>query len=171
MAAPRKLPPADELRRLVEAHGSVAKLAQAEGWKVPSIYRALKGSESNLPSRAIPGTEFMPWIVTRDHMNSGTGRRLRYAHALHAGDQIPSPIIERDVRDWMARLEDNDFVISYHVDTPCSRLEPKGGFFFRPRRSTDLPGLMQEPSESECPPSQDQVTLWAELFARAQPQR
>ncbi|GAA1645966.1 hypothetical protein GCM10009700_35430 [Brevibacterium sanguinis] len=153
-----------EIMRLLEEGSSYADISELDGRTVQTLRNMVTQGKKRTPDNNPPGWGFAPWWVRRAHANTQTGRRLRYSVALESGEPIASSFIEQDVRAWLARVKDNDFVISYHPDTPPNRLEKKGGFFFRPRRPGDSPGIMQIPDESECPPSQSQLDEWSNLF-------
>lgn len=164
MPAPRKLPKPSEIRRLLDDGRSYAEIAEMYDCPVQSLYNIVADEKKWVPENNPVGWEFLPWWVRPAHLQSDTARLLRFAKTLNEEGRLSHSVIERSVREQLQRLEYNDYVISYHPDTPKSRLEKKGGFFFRPRRDGDSPGLMQVPDESECPPSQDQVDRWAQMF-------
>lgn len=164
MVAPRKLPPVKELRRLLDERGSAKELADELGVHPQTIYNALSEQKYKVPGNIAPGNEFMPWYVSREHLNSITARRLRIGNRIEGLGITVSPIIESDYREWKSRLEGNDFVISYHPDAAASQHSEKGGFFYRPRRKGDKPGIMQLPGENEQPPSPDLIAEWAKTL-------
>lgn len=164
MVAPRKLPPVKELRRLLEEQGSAKDLADELGVHPQTIYNALSEQKYKVPGNIAPGNEFMPWYVSREHLNSITARRLRIGNRIEDMGASVAPIIESDYWDWKSRLECNDFVISYHPDAAPSQPSEKGGFFYRPRRKGDMPGIMQLPGENEQPPSPDLIQKWADFL-------
>lgn len=164
MAAHKKLPPVKQLRRLVEKHGSSRRVAEILGVDPQSIYNAFSQEKYKVPGNVGPGYEFMPWWVTAAHLNSSTARRLRIGDRLKTeGSTVPA-ILQADYRDWLQKLEDNDFVISYHPETVATKWSEKGGFFYRPRRNSDSPGIMQVPDETEQPPSEFMVNEWARML-------
>lgn len=168
MAAPRKLPPAPELKRLAEELGSVSAAARHLGIPRTSVYGALRRYNNTTQA---PGMNFAPWIVTLSHSKSETALNLRIDYRARAsslvesvdgneiGDTVPASVVA-----WRERLECNDFVISYHRDTPGHDLEPQGGFYYRPRSAGDSPGIMQAHPDSEPAPSTQQLAEWASGF-------
>lgn len=171
MAAPKeKLPQSiDELRRLVDEHG-VSKTAEMFGASKTAVYSRLSryGKEPTAP-----GMEFAPWWVRPAHAGCQTGRNLRLLHQAESGTILKlgsgrsmDDIVMSLVTDWKLKVESNNYVISYHPDTPSHKLEPRGGFYYRPRTSTDSPGIMQPHPEGEPAPDQDILSEWAENFRR-----
>lgn len=167
MATPEKLPSPAELKRLLADGNTAADLAEQFGVSVQSIYNKSSTAriERELAVRDI--NQFMPWPLVRpDHQRSDTAVHLRLAHSLGADDDVMPAIVRRKAEAWVEDLEYNDFVISYHPDTPSSRFESKGGFFIRPRRAGDSPGLMQLPSSNEQPPTQEMLDQWYESWRK-----
>lgn len=169
MAAPKeKLPQSiDELRRLVAEHG-VAKTAEMFGASKTTVYSRLDryGKEPTAP-----GMEFAPWKVRPGHAHCETARNLRLLHQSEIGDVLKlgsgrgmDDIIMPFVTEWKQRVEYNNYVISYHPDTPGHLLEKRGGFYYRPRRQGDSPGLMQLHPEGESAPDQETLSEWAEKY-------
>lgn len=167
MALEEKLPPPSELKRLLADGNTAADLAERFGVAVQSIYNKSSTAriERELAVRDI--NQFMPWPLARpDHQRSDTAVHLRLVHSLRANDNVMPATVRRRAEAWAQDLEYNDFVISYHPDTPSSRFESKGGFFIRPRRAGDSPGLMQLPSSSEQPPTQEMLDQWYESWRK-----
>lgn len=164
MPAPKhSLKPAD-IRRLLDEGWSYAEIAEKYGYEVQSLRNSVSREKYKVPDLNPTPWQFAPWWVKPIHTNSGIGRRLLFAHRLQQGETVSPKLIADDVKAWLEKLDHNDFVVSYHPDTPGNSFEPKGGFFLRPRRPGDSPGIMQLPNESECPPSQAQIQEWAVMF-------
>lgn len=172
LVASRKLPQDDaELKRLVDEMGSASAVARHFGVGRSSVSSRLK--RYNQPTQA-PGMSFAPWIVTRDHANSETGRLLRLLHQHEVGPVLKfgsgrsvDEIVTTAVTEWKHRLECNDYVISYHPDTPSHMLEKKGGFYYRPRTPGDSPGIMQPHPDDEPAPEPGELNEWGRHFSFA----
>lgn len=161
---PEKPITAAEIRRMLDQGNTYAEIAVTTGYAEQTLRNRVTAEKKRVPENNPPAWQFAPWWVRRAHTSTKTGRMLLFATALERGEAVGESLIERGVQAWVSRLKDNDFVISYHPDTPPNRLEKKGGFFFRPRRAGDSPGLMQIPSPEECPPSQAQLQEWSDMF-------
>lgn len=167
MAAPSKLPSPAELKRLLADGNTAADLAEQFGVSVQSIYNKSSTARVKREFAVRDSNQFMPWPLVRpDHQRSDTAIHLRLAHSLSADDGVMPIIVRRKAESWVKDLEYNDFVISYHPDAPSTRFEPKGGFFIRPRRAGDSPGIMQLPSSSEQPPSTEMLDRWYESWRK-----
>lgn len=142
-------------------------LAEQFGVSVQSIYNKSSTARIEREFAVRDSNQFMPWPLVRpDHQRSDTAIHLRLAHSLGADDGIMPIIVRQKAESWVKDLEYNDFVVSYHPDTPSTRFEPKGGFFIRPRRAGDSPGMMQIPSSSEQPPSTEMLDRWYETWRK-----
>lgn len=161
MAAPGKLPPPAELKRL-QAEGKLASdVTEMFGVKTQSVYNKQSTARIKREYAVRPQNQFMPWELMKPiHQRSMVARRLRHAHALAGDDGAMDPTVRNVTESWLRGLECNDFVISYHPDTPPNAFSEEGGFFRRPRRSGDIPGIMQLPGRNEQPPTGQMVQEW-----------
>lgn len=168
MAAPRKLPPPAELKRLQEDGKTASEVASMYGVSMQSVYNRQSTNRVKKDYKVRAQNQFMPWdLMKPSHQRSSIARRLRHAHALAAGDGVMNKTVRAVIESWLNNLEYNNFVISYHPESPASHLAEEGGFFLRPRRSGDLPGLMQLPASNEQPPTRQMVEDWASEWTDA----
>lgn len=178
MASGEELPSPSELRRLLSEGWTMRGIADEYGSSLQAVYNKTSIARIVKEFSVRSENEFMPWKPMRPaHQSSKTARMLRMdqrlksqeegiAHALLSSGNSAAQDAMRSLVEPLRRLECNDFVISYHFDTPSNRFEPDGGFFIRPRRSGDLPGIMQLPSSSEQPPSKEMLGQWHESWRK-----
>lgn len=157
-----------ELRRLVKENG-VEKTAQMLGVGKSTVYNRIN---RRVRANQAPDMGFAPWIVQPAHASSQTGRMLKLMHRVESsgilklgGGRHVDPVVSDLVADWKLRMEYNDYVIVYHADTQPHLLEPKGGFYYRPRMPGDSPGIMQVQQDTEPPPTAEQLAEWGRDFS------
>ncbi|MGR6092665.1 hypothetical protein ACU4IU_19085 [Brevibacterium sp. CSND-B09] len=161
MTTSKKTPAIAELEKLRKELGSINAVATHLGIPRSTVYNAFYREEANSTGAKRPGNEFMPWAVERHHLNGQTARMLRlYNRSKEHGVEVPEAI-KPTFETHILTLEYNNFVVCYHRDSPPYRLVPEGGFFFRPRRADDTPGLLQQPAKDQSPPSPEQLEEWA----------
>ena len=169
MAASQKgRPTVEELRRLVDKNG-VEATAKMLGVGKSTVYNRIN---RRVRASQAPDMWFAPWIVQPVHASCETGRMLKLMHRVESsgilklgGGRHVDPVVTGLVTDWKLRIEYNDYVIVYHADTQPHLLEPKGGFYYRPRLPTDSPGIMQLHQDCEPPPTAEQLAEWGRSFS------
>lgn len=169
MASQEKLPPPAELKRLLADGNTAAQIAEQYGVSLQSVYNRSSGAREKREYQVRRRNQFMPWPLMKPiHQRSMISSMLRTLHAMQEeGNIVPDAVKDR-AEEWADLIECNDFVISYHPDAPPSRWAKDGGFFFRPRREGDSPGLMQVPGSSEQPPTRRMVRDWVEEWDKRQ---
>lgn len=140
MAARRKLPPAPELAKMVEAgmtHTQIAdKISKDIGEHVSRSSVAVALSRANLTTRTA-ADKAVPWIIRPEHQNRYDMHMLRIHRRVQRGEAIRPSDADR-YRSWRANLDQHDAVIHY---------EPRSivGFWLVPRRPGIDTGVIREP--------------------------
>lgn len=119
MAAPRKLPPVEELARLVDAgwtHQQIADHVYATtGQKVTraSVSSALSraGRTTDKPRY----TETIPWRVRQPHLTEYPARMLRLLGRRRNGDELTANETQR-LEHWLRALAEANAVVGYDPD-------------------------------------------------------
>ena len=167
MASTGKLPGPSELRRLQEQGLTAEEIAEMFGTRPQAVYNRRSSARLARDYSVRPASQFMPWPLMRpEHQRSATAVNLRVAHAIENDQGGITDVIRDAIERWKGQLEYNNFVISYHPETSKNFFSREGGFFARPRRAGDSPGIMQMPAEDEQPPSAEKMAQWAEMWRR-----
>lgn len=119
MAAPRLLPPNDELVRLVDAGYTHAKIA--EHIRATTGIRVSRSTISSALSRAglaATGNRFreeLPWKVKAPHLTQYPARMLRILGRRRAGIELTDSETER-LEAWLEALSEKGLVVAYAPD-------------------------------------------------------
>lgn len=122
MAAPRLLPPTQELRRLVES--GMTHVEIAEHVRKTTGLIVSRSAVSSALSRAGLTTETpryrreIPWRVAAEHLTQYPARMLRLLGRKRAGVQPLNEDEQARLDGWLAALNDNDWVVAYAADGP-----------------------------------------------------
>ena len=132
MPAPRYLPNADEIIRMMEKEGlTQGEIADRYGVGPAAVSAALAREGKTKDRRVYP--ELIPWRVRQIHNNSYDLRMLRWEGQMRNGMNLPSYRLQK-LANWKNNLRQADAVIHYDPDT-------EQGFFRvekRPRIDIDL---------------------------------
>lgn len=116
MAAPRLLPPTDQLERLVKAGLTHSEIAD---WIYENTgVRVSRSTVSSALSRAgltVAGNRFrdeLPWKVRADHLTQYPARMLRLLGRVRSGIELTEEEQER-LDAWLDALEEKDLVVAY----------------------------------------------------------
>lgn len=116
MAAPRLLPPASELARLVEqglTHQQIAEhVTTTTGQRVSRSTVSVALSRAGLAKDAMRYKEELPWKVKGEHLTQYPARMLRLLGRRRQGIELNE---EEDGRldAWMESLEERELVVAY----------------------------------------------------------
>lgn len=144
MSARRKLPPAQELEKLVDkglTHQQIAEQISEEiGEPVSRSAVAVALSRANRTRRTI-ANKAVPWVVRPEHQNRYDLHMLRVHRRIESGKDVRASDLDR-YHAWVQHLKENDAVIHYE---PRSQL----GFWLVPRRHGVDKGLIREPEPTD----------------------
>lgn len=122
MAAPRMLPPVDELKRCVEAgmtHQEIVQYIQEKhGRKVSRSSVSAALSRAGLTERE--GARYkdeLPWRVKADHMTQYEARMLRLLGRERSGLRLTDEEVDR-LDSWLEWMEEDDIVVGYAPKGP-----------------------------------------------------
>lgn len=143
MAAPRILPPTQELLKLVEAGYTHAQIAahirQTTGVVVSRSTVSSALSRAGLSEAAIRYREEIPWKVRAEHLTHYPARMLRLLGRRRAGIEVDGDEAVR-LDAWLRGLEEKDLVVAYAPDGPgfiyvdADEIDDRpGGLPIRPR--------------------------------------
>jgi hypothetical protein len=116
MAAPRLLPPANELLRMVEAgmtHQQIAdRIQHTTGVPVSRSTVSAALSRAGLASVGHRYKRELPWKVKAEHLTQYPARMLRLLGRRRSGVELTEEEYER-LEAWMVALEDKNLVVGY----------------------------------------------------------
>ena len=120
MAAPRLLPPAQELKKLVDlgyTHAEIAEyVRKTTGVTVARSAVSAALSRAGLTTRdGVRYRNELPWKVKADHLTQYPARMLRLLGRRRAGMELMDDEAQR-VDAWLEGLEEKDLVIAYCPD-------------------------------------------------------
>lgn len=120
MAAPRLLPPAQELKKLVDlgyTHANIAEYVQiTTGVHVSRSTVSAALSRAGLTTRdGIRYKDEIPWRVKAEHLTQYPARMLRLLGRRRAGHELADDEAQR-LDAWMEGLEEKELVIAYCPD-------------------------------------------------------
>lgn len=125
MAAPRLLPPTQELRKLVEAgmtHADIAEhIRETTGLIVSRSAVSSALSRAGLTREAPRYKEEVPWKVRGEHLTQYAPRMLRLLGRRRAGFEL-SGDEETRLDAWLEGLKEKGLVVAYAPDA--------GGFLY-----------------------------------------
>lgn len=137
MAAPRRLPSADEILRLRRAHWTTAKIADEYGVTPAAVSAALGREGKSEDRRRYP--DLIPWRVKSEHQGDYALRMLRWEGRRRNGELAKHNL--KQLTSWKAALRREGVVIDY---------DPQRGFVKVPRQmSDDEDALVRRPSPPE----------------------
>lgn len=144
MAAPRRLPPVEELERLVALH-TYEEVGQMYGVGRSAVYRAL--SRANRIKKAPDYRDVVPWAVEEQHRGAGVMRRIRELVKKQQGIPL-STAEERLLNEWIEGMLKEGVILNYHPEAPPNAAASTGGFYYSPRREGEE-GLFRSPDPDE----------------------
>lgn len=119
MAAPRLLPPASELARLVEqglTHQQIAEhVLTTTGQKVSRSTVSVALSRAGLAKDAMRYKDELPWKVRAEHLTQYPARMLRLLGRRRAGVELNEDEDSR-LDAWMESLEEHNLIVAYAPD-------------------------------------------------------
>lgn len=120
MAAPRLLPPTQDLRKLVDLGFTHAEIAEyvhrTTGVLVGRSTVSAALSRAGLNSRdGVRYREELPWKVRADHLTQYPARMLRLLGRRRSGMELTDEEAQR-VDAWLESLEEKDLVVCYCPD-------------------------------------------------------
>lgn len=144
MAAPRLIPDATELRRLVasgKTHAEIADLVyERTGQRVTRGAVSSAISRAGLSSPANRYKDHLPWKVRIEHAKHYAARMLRLLGRRDQGDTL-SEADSRRLDAWLAKLEEENAIVAYapHTEEGFFYVKPPRGY-----RRKGAPILKQE---------------------------
>ena len=134
MPSPKRLPGAEQLRRLAGEGRSKKEIAEKYGVSEEAVRMAGLRAGINWPSQRLSHAHYLPWSVQVDHSSDLLARRIRQYSKLQQGVEL-SDDDQRLLEKWMAWMDgENPYgtPLSVHYD----RNDPDG-FWLEPRREGD----------------------------------
>lgn len=125
MAAPRLLPPANELAKLVQAgltHQQIAdRVSEELGHRVSRSTVSVALSRAGLSREAMRYKEEIPWKVRAEHLTQYPARMLRLLGRRRQDIELTDDE-ENRLDAWLDALEEREIVVCYAPDN--------GGFIY-----------------------------------------
>ena len=119
MAAPRLLPPASELLKLVEdglTHQEIAEwVERTTGRRVSRSTVSVALHRAGLSKDSMRYKEELPWRVKAEHLTQYPARMLRLLGRRRAGTELGEDEAER-LDAWLEGLAEKDLVVAYAPD-------------------------------------------------------
>lgn len=119
MAAPRLLPPTNELLKLVEAgltHQQIAdRIAEETGVLVSRSTVSVALSRAGLARDAMRYKDELPWKVKGSHLTQYPARMLRLLGRRRAGMKLTDDEADR-LEAWLEAIEEKGLVVAYVPD-------------------------------------------------------
>jgi hypothetical protein len=120
MAAPRRLPPTQELKKLVDLGFTHAEIAdyvlRTTGERVARSAVSAALSRAGLTTRdGVRYRDELPWRVKADHLTQYPARMLRLLGRRRGGIELTDEEAER-LEAWLDGLEEKELVIAYCPD-------------------------------------------------------
>lgn len=135
MVAVRRLPPGDDLLKLVEAGVTRKEIAQKYGVTPEAVRQALDKAGAPRPETTrLSHAHYMPWRIRADHTHSILAKRLRLLSRHRQGVGL-SANEQRQLDEWVAFMEGGNkwgVPLSVHYD-----FRDQDGFWLEPRRPGD----------------------------------
>ncbi len=143
MPAPRLLPPADELVRMVRKGMTQQDIAdetfRRTGNRVTRAAVSAALQRAGVAPQRNRYSDLLPWRVRVEHDGHYASRMLRAEGRLRAGQEIPAREAQR-LENWKATLQANHVVVHYDPDTV------DGFHYVKARRGVDT-DLIRVPDE------------------------
>lgn len=87
--------------------------------------------------------DYTPWkFIREDHRQGVVFQHVRVGDRIERGEAVPPYVADLYFR-WAKDLADTNRVVCYDVDAEPNPASSIGGFYYRSRRDTDQPGLLQ----------------------------
>ncbi|WP_029090082.1 hypothetical protein [Brevibacterium album] len=142
MPVQRKLPDIEELKEL-RSQGLTLK-------EIAAMFDVSHQAVSNAFARAREGSgssrtyhSFTPWKkIERQHQSAQVMQFLRSGDLIARG-KITSPLAIEAYERWVDKLNELGLVVCYDPEAPPNAASQVGGFYYRIRRESDPPGIMQ----------------------------
>ena len=119
MAAPRLLPPTQELAKLVEqglTHQEIAdRVRETTGVVVSRSTVSVALSKAGLTRSAVRYREELPWKVKSEHITQYPARMLRLMGRRRAGIKLTDEEADR-LEAWLESIEEKGLVVAYVPD-------------------------------------------------------
>ena len=134
MAASRKLPDAQTLRRLRREGWTQRRIAETYEVSESAVWKALNQSGYTKPLATYK--DILPWDVADEHKAVAIMERFRAINKQRTGAKL-RPEEEQRLKAWLKELESEGLVVAYHPEAPPNSASSKGGFYYLPKSEQD----------------------------------
>lgn len=134
MPAIRKLPDRATLRRMRTSGWTQRRIAETYGVSESAVWKALMRAGYTEPLATYK--DILPWEIADEHKTVAIMERFRSIVKQKKGAKL-RPEEEARLQQWLADLEANGLVVSYHKAAPPNSASSKGGFYYIPKSESD----------------------------------